>query len=373
MGYGLVDAHAAVFKAWAMLPISGPNEIDCAERNFFAHPLRDATYSWTASPNIEIVSGQTSQTVQVKGKLYSADNSWVRLTVTYNGKRYVQECPVVVNIPDRFVLTPDKRVELPDGNIQMRIQAIPLPEGVKAGNCTYSWRAKGGTISTGFYLVDPLLNSASTSEGDIPSGVLEVMNKAVLQAQGEVSGIVEGDSVQVKQYASAGTDQSSSRAAVYEVSTTTSEGETNTEYVSVETDGSAVTSVNSIVPAIKAQSFVILTYTPGTAVTVDCSITGCNKFYSASLTIVSWKYSCSYTPSTRSIRLDKDQSPSDESVTHTYRVQLYNDQGYIRTTTFTSNETTVLIPLTGLPNGNYYINVLDEQNCIVERKFILAY
>ncbi|MDR2056789.1 MAG: hypothetical protein LBP83_00595 [Dysgonamonadaceae bacterium] len=362
-----------------VLPINGKDEIDCRETEFSLAAIANATYNWTASSNIEIVSGKTTSKVKVKGKSYNA-NSWVRVAVTYNKNGYIKELPVAVNIPDQFVLTPDRWAKLPDGNIQMLIQAIPLPEGVKADNCTYSWRAKGGTIFTGFDLVDPSLNSASTSEGDIPSGVLEMMNKAILQAKSEVSGLVEGDSVQVKQYASAGTDQSSSRSAVYEVSTTTSEGETSAEYVSVETDGSAVTSVNSIVPGvigpvkpIKTQSFVILTYTPGTMVIVGCEITGCNKSYSATLTIMSWKYSCSYTPSTRSIRLDKDQSSSDEGVTHTYQVQLYNDQGYIRTTTFTSNETTVLIPLTGLPNGNYYINVLDEQNCIVERKFILAY
>jgi subtilisin family serine protease len=384
MGYGLLDAYAAVVKAWSMLPISGTDEIDyCSGRKFSIYNLPGATYSWTASPNIEIVSGQTASTVKVKGKSYNATNSWIRLTVVYNGQTYVKERPVAVNIPNQFVLTPDDWfTELPDGRIRTVIRAIPLPEGVKAGSCNYQWSAAGGTVSTGFNLADPL-DSALVYEGNIPSRVLEMMNEAILQAKGEVSGVVENDSVQVKQYASAGTDQSSSRAAVYEVTTTTAEGETSAEYVSVETDGTAVTSVNSIVPSefdvdaspftLASWSFATLTFTPGTTVTVSCDITGCNKSYSATLTIMSWNYTCSYTPSTRSIRLDKDRSSSGGSVVHTYQVQLYNDRGYIRTTTFTSNETTVLIPLTGLPNGNYYINVLDEQNRIVERKFILVY
>jgi hypothetical protein len=364
--------------------IIGKNEITCEETTFSVNDsLPNAIYNWTTSPNIEIVSGQAASTVQVKGKSYNAANSWVRLTVTYNGQTYVKERPVAVNIPNQFVLTPDDWfTELPDGRIRTVIRAKPFPEGVKAGSCDYQWSATGGTVSTGFDLADPL-DSALVYEGNIPSRVLEMMNEAILQAKSEVSGVVEGDSVQVKQYASAGTDQSSSLAAVYEVTTTTSEGETRAEYVSVETDGTVVTSVNSTIarefdvgvtfPVLATWSFATLTFTPGTTVTVSCNITGCNKSYSATLTIMSWNYTCSYTPSTRSIRLDKNRSSSGGSVTHTYRVQLYNDRGYIRTTTFTSNETTVLIPLTGLPDGNYYINVLDEENRIVERKFILAY
>jgi hypothetical protein len=55
-----------------------------------------------------------------------------------------------------------------------------------------------------------------------------------------------------------------------------------------------------------------------------------------------------------------------------YQVHLYNDYGYVRTETFTSNDDTFSISLDNLPNGNYYINVLDDQGNIVDRKFVIA-
>ncbi|MDR0680410.1 MAG: hypothetical protein LBG15_00950, partial [Dysgonamonadaceae bacterium] len=57
----------------------------------------------------------------------------------------------------------------------------------------------------------------------------------------------------------------------------------------------------------------------------------------------------------------------------TYYVQLYSDQGYLKTVTFTSNQETVIIPLKGLPNGNYYINIVDVKGNVVDRKYIPAY
>jgi hypothetical protein len=84
-------------------------------------------------------------------------------------------------------------------------------------------------------------------------------------------------------------------------------------------------------------------------------------------------YTASYSPANRSIRLLRDQVNSAAGNVQTYRVQLYNDQGYLKTASFTSNQENVLIPLNSLSSGNYYINVMDEQGNIVDRKLIPVY
>jgi hypothetical protein len=361
------------------LPIKGNNSINCRETTFSINiDIPEATYSWSVSPNIQIVSGQNTPTLKVKGLSYNASNSWIEVNVTHNGQSYTATKQVAVNIPLGFDLVLGKPKETADGKIAVEIRARPYPEGVKATSCVYDWNATGGSLCVGCaykYEAGYLMH-------DYPPFVLQLMNIATLQAQSEV---INGDTIKIRPIAKATSNRSSAKSAVLEVKTI-SEEETKTEYVSVETDETFISSLEQISYynpylhelgeveySLFSWNFAHLTYTPGSNVTVHCHITGCNTNYSATLIIASCPYTVSYTPSVRSIRFAKDSSlPSDGNV-HTYQVQLFNDSGYIRTDTFTSNEETILIPLNTLPNGNYYINVLDEQGNIAVRKLIPVY
>ncbi|MDR2057188.1 MAG: hypothetical protein LBP83_02700 [Dysgonamonadaceae bacterium] len=354
-------------------PINGLKEITCKETTFSSNDsLRGATYKWTCSPNIEISTPSDIKEIKVKGLSYHADNSWIKVTVISKVKTntaiiHMETKQVTVNIPDKFSIEPDKFTELGGGMREVILTATPSPAGVKASLCSYQWNAKGGTISTGFPVHD-----LTAYEGNISPDVLRMMNDA-MEGQSEVSNAVGEDTVSVRRLASTSNESSPSKSAVFEVSTT-SEEETSTEYVALETGGTAGKTVEQ---ADQEYAFLpygwnkaTLTFPRGATVMVNCSITGCSTTYSASLIIASWPYICSYTPSNRCIRFDKDLSLPSDGIVHTYRVMLYNDSGYLRTATFTSSSNTLILSLADLPNGNYYINVLDEHNFIVERKVI---
>jgi hypothetical protein len=365
--------------------IIGKNEITCKETTFsLLDNTSNATYTWTTSSNIQLVSGQNTPAIKVKGNSYNATDSWIKASVTSNGQTYTSTKDVVVNIPKSFILSPGETTTTAEGSYRVRITAVAAPDGVKPTSCVYHWSAEGGTITT----MEELTHEPDIAVSHPMWLVIDSLTRYNLP---EVLTIIDEKPVKIKQVASAVSNLSPSKSTLYEVTEDDDEtdreteeneditdGDTKTKYLTVEADRtsnatSAITrpEMNDWAVQIWSPNSATLTYTPGSTVTVFCEIDGC-KAYSASLKITYYPYNTSYLTATRSICLVKDQTLPAES-THTYRVQLFNDYGYVKTVSFTSNETTVSIPLNNLSAGNYYINVVDEENNIVERKLIPAY
>jgi hypothetical protein len=363
------------------LPIIGKNSINCKETTFSPNTdFPNAIYTWTTSPNIQIVSGQNTDTVKVKGKSHNL-NSWIQVQVTYNGQTYTEKKEIPVNIPNAFILEMGKPVDTNDGKKQVSIRAVASPAGTQSGSYSYNWSVEGGTIEVGMrrrYIYEDGMHIAY-----IDTLASKWIKKDIPGLEQSVSYKAEDDSeVQIKPIARASGNLSSSKSALFEV-TTTSATKKTTEYIAVEiNDASAPNTANKWVFDVNddfynlkmdIESLATLTYSPTTPVTVICEIMGCEKSFSASLYIPAYPYTASYSPANRSIRLLRDQGNSAAGNVQTYRVQLYNDQGYLKTVTFTSNQENVLIPLNSLPSGNYYINVLDANGNIVDRKLIPVY
>jgi hypothetical protein len=262
-----------------------------------------------------------------------------------------------------------------DGNRKVRITATAIPDNVTPTACIYRWSANGGTINTGQFDL-ALINGP----------IVAVMDSLVRLSRTSAQTTIDGSTVEINQLASAESNLSSSKSLLYEITEISGEeseeeadtDETERHYLAVEADKAtnvttAITSYvdDDIAGPVFSSSTITLTYTPGTTVTVWCEIRGCDKSYSATLVITAYPYNTSYDPSSHSICLLKDQSIPFIG-THTFQAMLFNDYGYIKTVNFTSNEDRVSISLNGLPNGNYYINVVDEQSNIVERKLIIA-
>jgi hypothetical protein len=355
-----------------VLPINGKSEIDCKETAFSSNDsLPNATYAWTSSSNIQITTAKNIREIKAKGKSYNT-NSWIRLSVTSNGQTYTETKNVKVNIPNNFLLSLGETNETSDGKRTAVITALASPEGT-ASSCSYNWTADGGEIYSG-YTIGKVWEAVH-----IDTYLWCLMDSVVSKARPLAVKTVNNNTLQVKQVASAASNLSSSKSLLLELSTTSEKG-TEIEYVEVKTGGTAATTQYSL-PTVNpgllppynlTWDYATLTYTPGTRVTVTCSITGCDRTYSATLVIESYPYSASYVPSSRSIRLTKDRTIPSVGGVQTYQAFLFNDSGYIKTVTFTSNETAVSIPLSGLPPGNYYINVVDAQGNVVERKLIPA-
>jgi hypothetical protein len=297
--------------------------------------------------------------------------------VTYSGNTYTytERKNVEVSIPASFVLSLGNYVNLPNGKRGVVITANPMPTGTDPVSCRYRWTATGGTITPGGNITGPISGSTLM----INPFILNLMNETVAAQNSLVSDTIEGNAIQVQQVASGESNLSSSKSVLLEINTS-SEEETSTEYITVETDGTSIISienqsVSGIMPIepVIGYNYAVLVYTPGNYITVTCVITSpCKPYTNPSIVIPALLYATSYTPANRSILLSKDLTiPPNGSIIN-YRAMLYNDFGYIKTVNFTSNEETVLIPLNSLPNGNYYINVVDEQNNVVERKLIIA-
>jgi hypothetical protein len=364
-------------KGKVILPVKGNNYINCREATFSSNiDIPDATYNWTSSSNIQIVAGKTDSTVTVKGKSYNL-NSWIQVQVTYNGQTYTERKEMPVYIPNSFILSMGEPADTKDGKKKVSIQTVANPEGTKAGSYSYKWTVRGGTIKIGLYewdFTDKVLDSLVYKWKELD---LSVLDRPMYYKAADES------TVQMKPVALASSNLSSLKSALLEV-TTTSATEETTEYLAVEIDDASTTyTTNKLTGSffegnldfarIDLQSFATLTYSPETPVTVVCEIIGCDKSYSASLYIPAYPYTASYSPADRLIRLSKNRKIQVTGAVQTYNVQLYNDQGPLKTITFTSNQETVLIPLTTLPKGNYYINIMDAKGYVVDRKYIPAY
>ncbi|MDR0505207.1 MAG: C25 family cysteine peptidase [Dysgonamonadaceae bacterium] len=355
------------------LSISGSESISCNESSFSLSPnLSGVTYNWTVSSNIQIVSGQNTSTVKVKGKSYNS-NSWIQLAITYDGKTYTVRKNVTVKIPNSFVLSAGTFSAANNGTRNVEITALSLPGDSKSSNYSYKWSATGGTIIAGLKQA-AVGDSFTIRTVPFTSLIQELMDSNTAQLQQAVADSIDGNILQVREVASAVSNLSTSKSRVFELSSTPSEGETATEYVAVES-GSAQNNYYSDIYYRFVDSYdsALLTFTPGITATVTCQITGCDKSYSATLVIPGYAYTSSYVPSNRSVLFVKDQNITTGGGVQTYQVQVYNDSGLVKTATFTSSQTSVSVSLSNLPAGNYYINVLDAQGNVVDRKTITAY
>jgi hypothetical protein len=156
MGYGLVDAYAAVKEALSIaLSISGLSKIDCNETTFSVQPIPGASYTWTSSSNIQIVSGASTPTISAKGISYNVTNSWIQVAVTYNKQTYTERKNVEVDIPSSFALSIGDYISFRD-RFFVIITADPLPIEVNTAFFRYNWSTTAGTADC-FYAVNCLL------------------------------------------------------------------------------------------------------------------------------------------------------------------------------------------------------------------------
>jgi subtilisin family serine protease len=346
MGYGLVNAHAAVRKAVLSLPpfISGPASINCNKTSFSINRNSCLYYEWTASSGIQIVSGQGTDSITVKGTSYNA-NGWIEVFVVTGGvyangtaEYYILRKNITVRTPSSYAISRSANICSNSKKMNMNIMSVQ-PEADLC-DCPYWWKTTAGTLTVNT-IIPALSPQADMLNEDVETDVIEnEIAEYVVESVAPASRIVGGGPTII------------------------------------------VVSNNRTVQT-KYYEEAVLDFTGITgSITVSCylenpRLSGSDASPIASFTFnpSSYIYNTSYSPSNRTIILSQEQLSSSEYLGEPCQLQLhlYNDSGYISTVEFSSGESIVSIPLNSLPAGNYYINVVDCNGNVVESKAIPAF
>jgi hypothetical protein len=220
-----------------VLPINGSNYMSCANVTFSVDSLPGAVYKWTTSPDIKIISGDSTSTVKVTA-LSKNPAAWIQVEIQINGESYVYQKQIAIkNLPDNFVLNWREIIKPPkDGYKAILIAATPTNE-VFSGLWKYRWKASSGIIITGDE-ISKYMPPMSTIKAEI----LNLINSAIISKQA-VSSVTAGKTTLVQPLASAESDENSqSKSALFEITEIDGE-ETTTEYITVETDGVSVKAI----------------------------------------------------------------------------------------------------------------------------------
>jgi subtilisin family serine protease len=99
VGYGLVNAHRAVLNAFYH-HIVGDDEINICDikeyiLNNNSYTPSNATLLWTTSSNVEIINGQGSSNLEIKG--IEIGNGWIECTINHMGETVILHKDVSVN------------------------------------------------------------------------------------------------------------------------------------------------------------------------------------------------------------------------------------------------------------------------------------
>ena len=117
--------------------------------------------------------------------------------------------------------------------------------------------------------------------------------------------------------------------------------------------------------------YAITIFPCGTGAILSCTFkTPCGDTFAASVEISAYTWSCSYSPSNRTININRAGGQGYHDNVQIYTARLFNDYGLVTTISFDSNQSSVQMPLRGLPSGNYYINVIDSQNNIIDSQYM---
>ena len=370
------------------LEIIGASAVNCQTTSYSASVVfPDTEYiSWTTSPNIEIVLGQGTNSVKVRGTS-NGQESWIQLELSQNGQVYTTRKNIEVSIPQSFSMSV-VHTWMENGQCKALIQAIPYPY-MEYDYFAYRWRiSQGGSIK-------PCASPAATIPisdrelVDIMDAVGSSSNRILKEDVGEnvfdqIETITNLPDFQLKAVAIVESFSMSNPGSVLlEVSSVeTMENEnTETEYVLLQQAASAIVPLPPIddpLPWIPedAPSYAVATFPAATDVTVTCTFTlPCSQTFTGTVFISGHTYTFSYNTSNRSIYVSRqgDEQFFNDGSERTYRIKLYNDFGLVETQNFSSAQKTIVVPLAGLPSGTYYVNIVNEQGVVIESQAVPAY
>jgi hypothetical protein len=132
---------------------------------------------------------------------------------------------------------------------------------------------------------------------------------------------------------------------------------TSSQYVDI----GVLPSLPCLIPQDYFPDYAIAIFPADVTATVTCKLIGCNETpLTSSIVFTPNMFNASYVPANRSILITRQYPATGETV-QTYEARLYNDSGYLQSTSFTSGEASVEISLVSFPPGNYYLTVVDGQ------------
>lgn len=322
--------------------INGPLTFSCNTDKVSSSVIFPNTESiqWTTSPSIQIVSGANTSEAMMTG-ITNDEDAWVQLEVVQDGVTYTKKQSVQVVRPSSLQLEVGG-TWTENGKRKALIHAKTTPTG-KHESFAYHWSISGertdydGMISIVEFRIEPC---------------------APTEAIIDKPGFGDGSVIIINN----GNSHISSSSPT------------------VEDGGMPLPDVPPAIPE-DDPSYAIATFPPGKDATIQCRFTSSCGELTASTFISKYgpaaapSYSASYNRSTRSVQLHREDAdvPTAGQTEDNYQLKLYDNFGLVRTLDFDPTERTVYLPLDGLPDGSYYVNVVDDQGEVICRQYISAY
>ncbi len=309
----------------------------CGKRTFTPSAIFPNTeyFKWTVSEGVRIISGENDTILVVD---ISGDNptEWVQLEVKQNGKVQTTTRTLGVTLPDNVNIQLVERWGK-DGNQKALLYADLDPKGWYA---YYDWRITGDNV---FGMVrNPF---AFQIEACMP----DYENPYELKPYPGL-----GDGI----------------------------GDVLDSIPAIIRNSALYPPLDDLPPMIPTHNpaYAVATFPMGREAEISCAvITPCKSVSSNKIVLEVLthppSYSVSYNRSTRSVQLDRqdngDTATAQENAS--YELLLYNNFGLVRTLPFDPTERTVSLPLGDLPDGSYYVNVVDSQGEVLCKQYISAY
>lgn len=383
----IVLSKQVVSERW---DICGTETMSCAETEYLSSVIYNGTENirWTCSKSIEITSDNALSKIKAKG-IVNDKNGWIEMELTHNGKVYTKRKRINVLLPYDFGLS-IQNLWVENGKRCALIKANPTPY-VRYNYFAYRWFiiSKGmakGTIKP--CADDPRVITIDREQFNVIAE-RKFDYKEVISSE-EIGGRLHDDIIGFKN-----TEDSEVRfitkteisekvdepAIVLEVTKKQSalqNVETESKYVVLEKEKSTpeyslpYTPLPDIpVVPVDDPSYAIAIFPLGVDVTISCRFTTpCNEIFNASITIPGYSYGCSYNSTTQTIYVDREGEDGDNEVTKLYKATLFNEYGIIKTVSFNSNEKLISLPVNDIPNGGYYVNIMDENNNIIDSQYV---
>ena len=317
--------------------IKGPLIFSCNTDKVSSSVIFPNTESiqWTTSPSIQIVSGANASEAMMTG-IANDENAWVQLKVVQEGVTYTIKKHVRVVRPSSLQLEVGG-TWVEDSYRKALIHAKTTPVG-KHESFNYHWSISG-----------------------------EPSDNPIVIKKWWIWPCVDGGII--VDWSGSGYERVDSNNS--QVSSSLPMGE----------DGEMP--LPDVPPAIPENdpSYAVATFPPGEDVTIRCRLTNSCGELTASTFISKYapasapSYSVSYNRSTRSVQLDRqDESGAATAQENaSYELRLYNNFGLVRTLPFDPTERRISLPLGDLPDGSYYVNVVDSQGEVLCKQYISAY
>lgn len=364
--------------------INGSNTMGCNVAEYALNvAYHDCEYfKWTTSSNITIESGADASTVKVKAQA-SETAGWIILETKHAGKVHTARKNVDIKIPYDFSLSVESQW-YEDGNRCVLVKANPKPY-VTYDYFAYRWSILGGGVITPCADNPAVYHTTPEIIERVKDGGTSVYVNADDRITGifkEINASMNSQIISIRTVATAsGVSSLSTSSALLEVSTQAAEQDTvvtDKRYVLLKSNPSPGIMESELggIPMVPADdpSYAVARFAVGAEVTIGCRFTtSCNGSFYDIITILPYSYRCGYNRSVRSIEVEREGEDGDSGNAKTYRVQLYNEYGLVKAMPFDSNSQSVSFSLENLPNGGYYVNIVDAEGNIVDSQYVPVY